>query len=83
MAVLQKFTALNLKNPHKECWMQIGLWCVVAKDTILVTALEGSVIMPFVVLITKTKSKKNPLEWILKVKFRALKLLCGFGNTGI
>lgn len=41
---------------------EIGLWCVVAKDMILVTALEGSVIGPFVVLITKTKSKKNPLD---------------------
>lgn len=41
---------------------EIGLWCVVAKDMILVTALEGSVIGPFVVLITKTKSKKNSLD---------------------
>ena len=64
--------------------MQISLWCMVAEDTILVTAMEGKLIMPFaVVLITKTRNEKNSLQYILKVKFRAFKLLHGFGSAGI
>jgi hypothetical protein len=35
-----------------------------AKDMILVTAMEGNLIMPFCCFENENKSKKNPLEYI-------------------
>lgn len=45
LTVFQTFIAFKQKG--KECWMQIGLWCMFATDMILVTAVEGNLIMPF------------------------------------
>ena len=46
--------------------MQIGLWCLFAKDMILVIAVEGNLIMPFCCFDNQNKKWKE----IFRINFK-------------